>query len=112
MFDPTYEPPAADISAFKPLVQAIIDEALTYPGDIYLFNGDSHVYNSDHPLAPGSPLLARYTGLGVTGSAAQVERITVHGSDNNLDWLRVTVNRPETPRPSFGSAFPTRPERA
>jgi hypothetical protein len=94
MFDPTYQPPATDISAFVPLVQAIIDEASTYTGDIYVFNGDSHVYNSDHPLAPGSPLLARYTALGVTGSAPNVERITVDGSSNNVDWLRVTVNRP------------------
>ncbi len=94
MFDPTYNPPATDISAFVPLVQAIIDEASTFTGDIYLFNGDSHLYNSDHPLAPDSPLLARYTALGVTGSAANVERITVDGSSNNLDWLKVTVNRP------------------
>jgi hypothetical protein len=97
MFDPTYQPPATDISAFKPLVQAIIDESSSYAGDVYLFNGDSHVYNSDHPLAPDSPLLARYTALGVTGSAANVERITVDGSNNNLDWLQVTVNRPGAP---------------
>lgn len=94
MFDPTFEPQPSDISAFKPLVRAIIDEAATYDGDVYLFNGDSHIYNSDHPLAPGSPLLARYTALGVTGSAADVERVTVDGSDNNKDWLKVTINRP------------------
>ena len=94
MFDPTYEPSASDISAFVPLVQAIIDEASTFGGDIYLFNGDSHVFASDHPLAPGSPLLARYTALGVTGSAAAVERVTVDGSANNLDWLKVSVNPP------------------
>ncbi len=94
MFDPTYQPPATDISAFVPLVQAIIDEASSYDGDVYLFNGDSHLFNSDHPLASGSPLLARYTALGVTGSAPEVERITVDGSSNNVDWLKVTVNRP------------------
>ena len=94
MFDPTYQPPATDISAYKPLVQAIIDESSSYTGDVYLVNGDSHLYNSDHPLAPGSPLLDRYTALGVTGSAASVKRITVDGSNNNLDWLKVTINRP------------------
>ena len=91
MFDPTYSPTPSDISAFKPLVQAIVDETSTYSGDVYLFNGDSHLYNSDHPLAPGSPWLTRY---GVQGSAAKLERITVDGSSNNVDWLRVTVNRP------------------
>lgn len=94
MFDPTYAPPASDISAFVPLVQAIIDEASAFTGDVYLFNGDSHLYNSDRPLAPGSPLLARYTALGVQGSAANLERTTVDGSGNNVDWLKVTINRP------------------
>ncbi len=94
MFDPTYAPPASDISAFVPLVQAIIDEASAFSGDVYLFNGDSHLYNSDRPMAPGSPLLARYTALGVTGSAANLERTTVDGSGNNVDWLKVTINRP------------------
>ena len=91
MFDPTYTPAPSDISAFGPLVQAIVDETNAYSGDVYLFNGDSHLYNSDHPLAPGSPWLTRY---GVQGSAAKLERITVDGSSNNVDWLRVTVNRP------------------
>jgi hypothetical protein len=31
---------------------------------------------------------------GVTRPAAGLERITVDGSDNNKDWLKVTTNRP------------------
>jgi hypothetical protein len=91
MFDPTFTPAPTDISAFQPLVQALVDETNAFPGDVYLVNGDSHIYNSDRPLAPGSVWLDRY---GVTGSAARLERITVDGSDNNKDWLKVTVNRP------------------
>jgi hypothetical protein len=91
MFDPTYTPAPTDISAFAPLVQALVDETNAFDGDVYLVNGDSHIYNSDRPLAPGSVWLTRY---GVTGSAAGLERITVDGSDNNKDWLKVTVNRP------------------
>jgi hypothetical protein len=91
MFDPTYTPAPKDISAFQPLVQALVDETNAFDGDVYLVNGDSHIYNSDRPLAPGSVWLSRY---GVTGSAAGLERITVDGSDNNKDWLKVTVNRP------------------
>jgi len=92
MFDPTYTPTfATDISAFAPLVQTLVDEASAFSGPVYLVNGDSHVYNSDFPLAAGSPWLTTYD---VTGSADNLERITVDGSSNNKDWLRVTVNRP------------------
>jgi hypothetical protein len=95
MFDPTYVPEPDDISAFRPLVQALVDETNAFDGEVYLVNGDSHIYNSDRPLAPGSVWLSRY---GVTGSAAGLERITVDGSDNNKDWLKVTVNRPGADR--------------
>jgi hypothetical protein len=91
MFDPTYTPTPNDISAFAPLVQAIVDEASSFAGEVYLFNGDSHIYNADHPLATGSVWLQRY---GVTGSADGLERITVDGSSNNVDWLSVSINRP------------------
>jgi hypothetical protein len=49
------------------------------------------VYNSDRPLASGSSWLSFY---GVTGSADNLQRMTVDGSANNQDWLRVTINRP------------------
>ncbi|WP_344192480.1 metallophosphoesterase [Pedococcus aerophilus] len=91
MFDPTYTPAPTDISAFRPLVQALAEETNRFRGDVYLVNGDSHIYNSDRPLAPGSVWLERY---GVTSPAPALERITVDGSDNNKDWLKVTVNRP------------------
>ena len=52
MFDPTYTPSfATDISAFQPLVQTLVDESSAFDGPVYLVNGDSHVYNSDRPLA-------------------------------------------------------------
>jgi hypothetical protein len=94
MFDPTYTPTPSDISAFTPLVQALVNETNAFHGDVYLFNGDSHIYNADRPLAPGSVWLQRY---GVTGSAAGLQRITVDGSSNNKDWLKVSVNRPGAP---------------
>lgn len=89
MFDPSYSPTPADISAFKPLAQALVDESSRFKGQVYLFNGDSHTYNVDRPLAAGSAWLERY---GVTGSADNLQRVTVDGSSNNKDWLKVTVN--------------------
>ena len=91
MFDPSYTPDWDDISAFQPLVQAIVDESSAFAGQVYLVNGDSHVYNVDEPLAAGSAWLATYD---VTGSADNLRRITVDGSSNNTDWLKVTINRP------------------
>ena len=59
MFDESYGGPSvadpADYSAFSPLVQAIVDEASAFDGPVYLFNGDSHEYRADAPLAAGSP---------------------------------------------------------
>jgi hypothetical protein len=57
---------------------------------VYLFNGDSHVFNVDHPLATGSSWPAFY---GVTQPLTNLTRITVDGSSNANDYLRVTVNR-------------------
>ncbi|TQM58414.1 metallophosphoesterase family protein [Humibacillus xanthopallidus] len=88
MFDPTYTPTSSDISAFTPLVRTLVEESSTFDGDVYLLNGDSHVYNADRPLAAGSAWLTTY---GVAGSADNLQRITVDGSANNTDWLRMTV---------------------
>jgi hypothetical protein len=89
MFDPTVEDPEyADYYAFTPIVRALAEESRRFDGPVYLFNGDSHVYNSDSPLAAGSPWLDLY---GVTEPADNLERITVDGSDNNEDYLRVTI---------------------
>ncbi len=88
MFDPTFDVQWKDNSAFKPLVQALIDESNNFKGETYLVNGDSHVYNSDKPLAEGSKWLEFY---GVKGSSS-LQRITTDGSENNKDYLMFTVN--------------------
>ncbi|MFM6847721.1 MAG: metallophosphoesterase [Terrabacter sp.] len=91
MFDPTYAVTWADNSAFQPLVRELVAQSNAFDGEVYLFNGDSHIYNSDRPLAAGSKWLDFY---GIQGSAENLERVTVDGSNNNKDFLVVTVNRP------------------
>lgn len=97
MFDPTVtDPQFSDYSAFKPLVQALVDESRRFRGPVYLFNGDSHRFNSDRPLAAGSPWLSFY---GVKGSADDLRRVTVDGSDlGEADWLKVRVLADHQPR--------------
>jgi hypothetical protein len=90
MFDPTVTNPAfADYYAFQPIVRAIAEESATFRGPVYLFNGDSHVYNSDKPLDTGSTWLSFY---GVTAAVPNLSRVTVDGSSNADDWLKVTID--------------------
>jgi hypothetical protein len=90
MFDPTVPNPSfANYYAFQPIVAAIARESASYHGQVYLFNGDSHVYNSDNPLGAGSTWLSFY---GINQPVSNLTRTTVDGSNNANDYLRVTVN--------------------
>jgi hypothetical protein len=91
MFDPTVPNPSfADYYGFQPIVAAIAREAAAYGRPVYLFNGDSHVFNVDNPLGAGSSWLPFY---GIGQPVPNLTRITVDGSSNANDYLRVTVNR-------------------
>lgn len=91
MFDPTIPAPTyADYYAFTPIVAAIARESVAFGKPVYLFNGDSHIYNADRPLAAGSSWLSFY---GVSQAAPNLQRVTVDGSTDVDDYLRVTVNR-------------------
>jgi len=52
--------------------------------------GDSHVFNADHPLGAGSSWLSFY---GLSRPVANLNRITVDGSNNATNYLRVTVHQ-------------------
>ncbi|GAA3079636.1 hypothetical protein GCM10010464_49660 [Pseudonocardia yunnanensis] len=95
MFDPTVpNPSSAAYSGFQEIIRTIAERSADFDGPVYLFNGDSHVYNSDTPLAPGSPWLSFY---GVTTPAPNLTRVTVDGSNGVNNYLRVTV-RPGDPQ--------------
>lgn len=90
MFDPTVKNPSfADYYGFQPVVAAIARESAAFDGPVYLFNGDSHVYNSDKPLAAGSPWLPFY---GVPTGVPNLTRVTCDGSTGVDNYLRVTVH--------------------
>ncbi|GAA3124696.1 hypothetical protein GCM10010521_09420 [Streptomyces rameus] len=90
MFDPTVTDPSyADYYAFQPIVDAIAQESARFRGPVYLFNGDSHVYNADQPLAAGSKWLSFYRQ---TAAVPNLHRVTVDGSGNATDYLKVTVD--------------------
>ncbi|MFD3403455.1 metallophosphoesterase [Kribbella sp. NPDC058693] len=90
MFDPTVANPSfADYYAFQPIVQEIARESANFRGPVYLFNGDSHVYNSDKPLSASSSWTKFY---GVTTPAENLSRVTVDGSTGVNNYLRVTID--------------------
>ena len=90
MFDPTNtEPNFAEVYGFQPIVAAIARESARYDKPVYLFNGDSHIYNQDKPLAGGSPWLDLY---GIDAPVANLTRVTVDGSTDADNYLRVTIN--------------------
>jgi len=90
MFDPTVPNPTfAENFAFQPIVRAIAQESASFPGPVYLFNGDSHVFNSDQPLAEGSKWLSFY---GVDKPVPSLSRVTIDGSTDVNNYLRVTVD--------------------
>ncbi|HEV7980405.1 metallophosphoesterase [Amycolatopsis sp.] len=90
MFDPTVPNAAySDYFAFQPIVQAIARESADFHGPVYLFNGDSHVYNDDQPLAAGSQWLSFY---GVSKPVTNLTRVTIDGSTGVKNYLRVAIN--------------------
>lgn len=90
MFDPTVGVPVYDEwYGFTPIVQAIAQESAAFRGPVYLFNGDSHVYNQDAPLGAGSSWLSFY---GVDAPVPNLTRVTIDGSTGVDNYLRVTVN--------------------
>ncbi|MDT4984978.1 MAG: hypothetical protein QOF95_2468 [Pseudonocardiales bacterium] len=90
MFDPTVGTPSfADYFAFAPIVKAIAQESASFRAPVYLFNGDSHVYNSDKPLGTGSSWLSFY---GVNSPVNNLSRITIDGSTGVDNYVRVTVD--------------------
>jgi len=72
-------------AAFEPFVQAIASHTTALAKPVLMFNGDSHVYRSDNPLA--DPLNVVHPGYNV----ANFHRVVVHGSTFPLEWLRLTI---------------------
>jgi len=98
MWDP--EKGAAHQAAYEPFVQSVAAHTTDFGRPVLMFNGDSHVYRSDNPLAATDPLNYMHPGYDV----ANFHRIVVHGSTLPLEWLRLTVD-PRQSAPVSDTAF-------
>lgn len=104
------------ISQYRQFIDSIASNARAFGKPVLLFNGDSHIYRSDNPLAPGAPCVIEPTSgaAAVACSSASVpatygsadpylnqpggynvpnfHRVTVHGSTTPLEWLKLTID--------------------
>jgi hypothetical protein len=91
MWDPAAVVPGGDgLSAYTPFVQKLADLSVRFGRPVLLLNGDSHVYETDLPLAdPNSS-----TGvIHRTRAVPNLRRITVQGSTSQpAQWLRLTID--------------------
>jgi hypothetical protein len=98
MWDPAIEGDPAQYDHFQPIVQALASQARAFHGEVLLFNGDSHAFTDDHPLAdPTRPQNKSIYGIGQ--DVPNLHRITVNGSTTPChEWLRLQIDpRAEEP---------------
>jgi hypothetical protein len=91
MFDPAALVAGGDgLDAYTPFVRHLADQVLAFGGPVLLLNGDSHLYETDKPLADPASATGRIHG---TPAVANLTRITVQGSTNApAEWLRLTID--------------------
>jgi Calcineurin-like phosphoesterase len=80
----------AGLDQYTPFVQELADTTVAFGRPVLLINGDTHLYEADHPLADPQ------STTGVIHHAQAVPnltRITVQGSTNGpAEWLRLTID--------------------
>jgi len=92
---------------YDPIINDLATNAGAFKGSVLLFNGDSHLYRSDNPFVAGSACDGEVdpsTGKSVcavdaasvhpelTLNVPNIHRVTVHGSTQPLEWLKLTVD--------------------
>jgi hypothetical protein len=91
MWDPAAAAPGGDgLGAYTPFVKELANLSMQFRRPVLLFNGDSHVFGVDHPLADSSSS----TGMiHHTLSVPNLTRITVQGSTTApAEWLRLSID--------------------
>ena len=80
IWDPEYAGDATQFDHFKPIAQALAEQALRFQRPVLLLNGDSHKFVDQRPLAdPSRPQNKSMYGIGE--DVPNLRRITVNGSD-------------------------------
>ena len=88
----------AALSGYAPIVSALATEAAAYRGNVYLFNGDSHVYRTDRPLGKDSFWRKFY---GITQPVDRLQRVTIDGDVQATNFVRIKIDRQDSDAPSW-----------
>ena len=91
MWDPAALVVGGDgLNAYDGLVQELANLSVQFGRPVLLFNGDSHVYETDKPLADPTSATGLIHG---TQAVPYLTRITVQGSTNTPnEWLKLTID--------------------
>lgn len=82
------------LSKYQPFIDELATDSRQFARPVLLLNGDSHVYEADHPLYD-----ADLVGIYNEPLVPNLLRITVQGSTNApAEWLRLTID-PRQPQP-------------
>ena len=81
----------AALSAYTPFVNQLAALVVDFGRPVLLLNGDSHLFETDHPLADPASVLGQVHK--VPYPVRNLTRITVQGSTNvPHEWLRLTID--------------------
>jgi hypothetical protein len=91
MWDPALGADPAQSDHFIPIVQALAARSLEWERPVLLINGDSHVFEADHPMS--DPSTAQNQVYGLDEPVNNLTRITVNGSTTPChQWLKMSFN--------------------
>ncbi len=107
MWDPniTNDPRSTPASRRSCSVLAAWSRAFRRP--VLLLNGDSHSYEADTPLA--DPAALNSTIYGIRAAVPNLQRVTVDGSGNATDYLRLTFDPKNAAAPFSWTRVPYAP---
>jgi hypothetical protein len=105
MWDAAQVAPGGDgLASYDFIVSQLADLSRAFAKPVLLVNGDSHLYEADRPLA--DPTAAAYGYHPVSAPVPNLSRITVDGSSNFKDWVKLVVD-PSTPNVFSFTRIPT-----
>ena len=108
---------APHLKGFEGIIAEVAVKTKALRKPVLMFNGDSHIYRSDNPLAEGAPCMTEPSSGAPAVACANDDwlshpfynvpnfhRVVVHGSTFPLEWLKLQID-PRSNAPAGASAI-------